>query len=357
MRHTFFVPARNSRHRIAALALYRALVRSARQVELPTEQKQVGGGLSSSGKTVHPLADMVKRRFQSNKSYTSLRLVYSSMSAGYKFLSILTKARIVDSPEHDRVVNLIRQPQAKKTSDRSSGSSSSSSQPKPKKQTTSGEKGQKKKRPPLLVNVAEPGQPPRYTGRPRPASILKHPRRVPTLCAESLGYPFLRYRKPHPPTLDSMVARNRMLWEARVASVIRAEEEMAPAAALEDRWEDALQEEMARAGLPNVSVPTVSPMPALSAEADAIRQEYVQKGRPLPVEDGGDPFIYPVWASVVQRSEGRLKRWMARTPRGDDRYWKAFERQVRKSGKGSVVGEDEDGDFWSSIRAQRHDST
>lgn len=76
MRQTFFVPARNSRHRIAALALYRALVRSARQIELPKDVAQAG--------SIGSVASLVRRRFESNKHYTSLRLVYGSMSAGYK---------------------------------------------------------------------------------------------------------------------------------------------------------------------------------------------------------------------------------------------------------------------------------
>lgn len=83
MRHTFFVPARNSRHRVAALALYRALFRSARQIGLPED-------VSSKGPR-HPVAHLVKKRFQSNKNYTSLRLVYSSMSAGYKVLCLCQK--------------------------------------------------------------------------------------------------------------------------------------------------------------------------------------------------------------------------------------------------------------------------
>lgn len=76
MARTFFVPARNSRHRVAALALYRSLVRTARQIHLPEDVRNRKPG--------HPVAQLVRKRFEGNKTYTSLRLVYSSMAAGYK---------------------------------------------------------------------------------------------------------------------------------------------------------------------------------------------------------------------------------------------------------------------------------
>lgn len=76
MRQSFFIPARNSRHRVAALALYRALVRTARKVDLPQDARLNGD--------VHSVAKIVRKRFEGNKNYTSLRLVYSSLAAGYK---------------------------------------------------------------------------------------------------------------------------------------------------------------------------------------------------------------------------------------------------------------------------------
>ena len=75
MPRSYFVPAQNSRHRIAALALYRALIRTARQITLPQDAQRG---------PAHPVVHLVRQRFQGNKTYTSLRLVYSSMAAGYK---------------------------------------------------------------------------------------------------------------------------------------------------------------------------------------------------------------------------------------------------------------------------------
>lgn len=76
MYRSLFIPSQSSRHRIAALALYRALLKTAQKVPLPES-------LARSG-PVHPVVHLVKKRFAKNGSYTSLRLVYASMAAGYK---------------------------------------------------------------------------------------------------------------------------------------------------------------------------------------------------------------------------------------------------------------------------------
>jgi hypothetical protein len=73
---SYFVAAQNSRHRTAALALYRALQRTARKVPLPPEAKHHG--------RVHPISYLVRKRFQDHRNYTSLRLIYSTMTNGYK---------------------------------------------------------------------------------------------------------------------------------------------------------------------------------------------------------------------------------------------------------------------------------
>jgi hypothetical protein len=71
-----FVPARSSRHRLACLALYRALVREGQRVPLPDD-------VLASG-TTHPIKHLVRRQFRRNKGDVSKRLVYSALSAGYK---------------------------------------------------------------------------------------------------------------------------------------------------------------------------------------------------------------------------------------------------------------------------------
>lgn len=85
-----FVPSHSARHRTAALALYRALVKAARAVPLPpsihatTTASPAAEGSGSAGAKRHAVAQLVRRRFDRNKLDTSLRLVYYSMTVGYK---------------------------------------------------------------------------------------------------------------------------------------------------------------------------------------------------------------------------------------------------------------------------------
>jgi hypothetical protein len=79
-----FVPSRNSRHRIAAKALYRALIKAARAIPIPAKEAIASSPPSSQPKPSHPVASIVRRRFDGNKLDTSPRLVFYSMAAGYR---------------------------------------------------------------------------------------------------------------------------------------------------------------------------------------------------------------------------------------------------------------------------------
>lgn len=69
------IPARNSRHRFACLALYRALLRSARDVQVAVEAPE---DIRS------PVRWLIRGQFRRNRKDVSPRLVYRSLSAGYK---------------------------------------------------------------------------------------------------------------------------------------------------------------------------------------------------------------------------------------------------------------------------------
>lgn len=69
------IPARNSRHRFAALSLYRALLRSARNITVPVELPE---------RVNHPVRWLIRGQFRRNRRDVSPRLVYTSLSAGYK---------------------------------------------------------------------------------------------------------------------------------------------------------------------------------------------------------------------------------------------------------------------------------
>jgi hypothetical protein len=75
-----FVPARDSRHRAACFALYKALIRQSVRVPLPDDVVRPPG-LEGP---VHPLKHLVRKGFRRNKNDTSSRLVISALRNGYK---------------------------------------------------------------------------------------------------------------------------------------------------------------------------------------------------------------------------------------------------------------------------------
>lgn len=104
--------------------------------------------------------------------------------------------------------------------------------------------------PPLLTKVSGPDEPPRYEGKPRPIEDPNRKRRVPTLCADSYGQPFLRYSKPHPPGMDIMVRQKRQGWIEKIEMVADVKERLAPLAVLEDQWDGLIARQLHEEGLP-----------------------------------------------------------------------------------------------------------
>lgn len=73
------IPARNSRHRTACFALYRALLRSARDIQVSVDHVPE--------RVNDPIRWLIRGQFRRNRKDVSPRLVYSSLSAGYKVRS------------------------------------------------------------------------------------------------------------------------------------------------------------------------------------------------------------------------------------------------------------------------------
>lgn len=156
-----------------------------------------------------------------------------------QFLSMLSRARDPKAAEFDQIVRFLSARRSQAEASRKAAPSRQTKHdlppPKPRK--------------PLLTNVAGPGEPPRYVGEARPAESLTGPRRVPSLCTDSFGVPFLRFKKPHPLEMDNKVGRNRLLWISRVSKTMSVAEELGPDAALEDLWDDLVHKEMVQEGL------------------------------------------------------------------------------------------------------------
>lgn len=232
-----YVPAKDCRHRVAAIALYRALIQTAREIPLPYKDASREGW-------VHPAVQIVRRRFQGNKDYTSLRLVYSSMTAGYKFLDMLHKAKVPASPEHRKIIGLLRKTDEAgeaREARRLSKTTPVALEAKVAPTGTPYDYRQKSDANFTIRNVAGPFEPARYVGEARPLSSLKKRREVPILAAETYGFPFLRYRKPQPIGLDKMIESHKMRWQTTLYKLLPLEEAVAPTVQWEDVWEENLE--------------------------------------------------------------------------------------------------------------------
>ncbi|KAM4063172.1 ubiquitin-conjugating enzyme [Hirsutella rhossiliensis] len=249
MRRLPYIPARDSRHRTAVLALYRALVRSASQIPLPPDVlARAAAPVSSSPASAPgpgPVVQVVRRRFAKNRPYDSLRLVYASMAAGYRFLTLFAKARDPASAEHAQVVDHVRARLESSAASRAARAAAPSANPSPAS-------GPLRTKEPLIFNTASPGQSPRYTSSvlPRPRSVLddgdKTSRRVPSLCSTSYGQPFLRMRKPQPRALSKMVGLKDRFFQKKVYKVVEINEDLVPEALLEDEWDALVADQIAR---------------------------------------------------------------------------------------------------------------
>ncbi|KAK5996589.1 hypothetical protein PT974_01926 [Cladobotryum mycophilum] len=271
-----FVAAQSSRHRTAALALYRALVRTASRVPLPQEVQKpapVGG----------PLVQIVRKRFAKNTPYTSYRLIYAAMTAGYKFLSLLTKAQTPDSPEYHQVVNHLQ------GLHRTSEASRSAAPQRTRKPPTLPSE-------PLLINTAQPWETPKYTSNilPRPKSSLPKYRKVPSLCTTADSQPFVRILKPQPRALSRMVGRKGRIFTNRIMSIMETDEDLVPEAALEDEWDNLMVDLM---------------------EKEKREHQHEHEGRALELDDPKETFSWSVQLTRLWwewKIETTWEDWIAR---------------------------------------------
>ncbi|TLS30101.1 hypothetical protein PpBr36_03846 [Pyricularia pennisetigena] len=227
-----YIPARDSRHRTACFALYKALLKQVPAIVLPAQ------GTSLPGDRVNPVRHLIRKSFRRNKNETSRRLVVSCLSNGYKFLHLLNGAKIPASPEHKTVIDLIE----RNTSRRKPPTPRNEPTPEPPRKH-------------LLTRHPNPAydpdewfemsREPRFfyspTDRPRPAEELGGSgiRRVPYVVSTATHDPFLRITKPEPISL-SMAIRGRIKQKQRWADfrIDSFEYGGKRLAQLEDQWED-----------------------------------------------------------------------------------------------------------------------
>ncbi|KAF4464197.1 hypothetical protein FALBO_8977 [Fusarium albosuccineum] len=229
-----FIPARHSRHRVAALALYRALFKAGRKVPLPKDLQHPG--------PTHPVAHIARKRFLKERGLTSSRLIYNCMAAGYKFLTLLTKSQTVDSPEHSQIIQHLRKRSEKSALSRSKA-------PPPRKE--------KRYSPPIFAKVSSPGQAPRYesTFRPLPKSAISGERKVPVLGSTAEGQVFLRFKKPQPRLLNHLVFKRTKRWRTGMLKLLKVQNYGFKVAKQEDNWDKLVDKLMLEEGVQSTVIP------------------------------------------------------------------------------------------------------
>ncbi|KAL1881343.1 hypothetical protein Daus18300_001196 [Diaporthe australafricana] len=235
---SFFIPARDTRHRIACFALYRALLRQVPRVSLPAE-------LTSRPGWINPIRYLIQAGFRRNKNDTSARLVTSALQSGYRFLTLLNRAHDPSTPQHNEILAFLRERQSNFPPPRP---------PPPPPPPSIGPDAEQQEdnknstaRPsyvPLLTKVSAPGEKPVYksTVRPLPLSELSGGvRKVPVLEQATSGHTFLRVGKPQSPFLGSFLHRKGKRRQERITLVRELQDEYLVQARDEDRWEAGLE--------------------------------------------------------------------------------------------------------------------
>ncbi|KAI0595178.1 hypothetical protein F4775DRAFT_570462 [Biscogniauxia sp. FL1348] len=250
---SFLIPARDSRHRTACLALYRALLELAPKVALPEDLVPPEG-------RPNPVAQQIRRAFRRNREDVSPRIVYPALRAGYDALSALSAAAEHPSgAEYASVIALLRS----RGAERARSAANRASPPKqrklgapaaaapPRVDPETGEKLPKPGAPrpgtvPLLVNVTpaptlrDPNPKPVYDtpSRPRPLSELggSGRRQVPRLDMAS-DFAMLRLTKPQPAFLSRVLTQKVIKRAERGRLLQDMVEEGYAEAEGEDNWE------------------------------------------------------------------------------------------------------------------------
>ncbi|KAK8052629.1 hypothetical protein PG996_011930 [Apiospora saccharicola] len=243
-----FVPARNSRHRTACLALYKALLAVAPKVPLPEDLA------TAFGTKRDPVTHHVRSAFRRNLADTSPRLVYPALEAGYRMLALLTRvaktpasstaSSLSSSPERAAIESFLRDRLAERNATLAA----------------------KALHPP---NSRNPLPPPRPRAKISPAPTRENPFPVPKYAtpnrplpqselgslAEKTGrgsrrqiprldmageFPFLRLTKPQPLLLSRVLHQKNKKRVERIAAWTKFKEEDMIDAQEEDDWERTL---------------------------------------------------------------------------------------------------------------------
>jgi len=210
----FFNPRKSGAHRIACIALYRALLLQARRIPLPAEVQQIHG--------INPIKYLTRKEFRKHAPDVSPRRVVPALERGYAAEALLRTAGNGDSSALSRVhsVLLARQAQASTTREYNAAH--------PPKQ-----------RPPRVIPAPFPGAPKVLESRPLPFEAFKGRRHVPILAAANGQTPFLRIKKPQSPFLTRVIKDKVKTNQKRLNRIEEIQDKI-----VMGEWEDAWERDV-----------------------------------------------------------------------------------------------------------------
>ncbi|KAK8215941.1 hypothetical protein IWZ01DRAFT_495627 [Phyllosticta capitalensis] len=202
----FLVPRNTGTHRVAAIALYRALLTSCGTVPIAAEDRQ-------------PLRNVVRKKFRRNKLVHSSRLLTLAFNSGYDTLDLFDRAAEGDLSSTQHISELLSQtpPHLKR--------------PPPRPRLPKKIEG----RP-----FSECPPPEQQLLETRPYVTVPGKRKVPKLRVNN-GIPFLMYSKPQPLSLGRILRWKNDKTQKRMDWTQAVEHEMLPEAQQEDNWDDMLE--------------------------------------------------------------------------------------------------------------------
>ncbi|CCC09800.1 unnamed protein product [Sordaria macrospora k-hell] len=317
----FIKPGRDSRHRFACKALFRALLRAGYRVPLPHD---VATALDEKQ---NPIRALIRNGFRRNSSEISLRLVNSALNKGYRFLELLTLARDESSPAHADVLQFLRENNERVLAIREKKRQEAEIPNRfaPKPDTV-----------PLLTKIPNPDGrgPPTFVPTVRPLPLEKLSggvRKLPTL-DELGGHPFLRLRKPQSEYLGRVLRqkfKRRQRWAEKYHELVT--EELADAEQ-EDAWDEMVEEMLE-------GVPQPWDNPEYYATDNSGRQRWTQsKQSAKRVRKTHGSYAHAVKLSMTDLEFKQKREWDEMIARGkalwklvlEERALAAKEKKTRK---------------------------
>lgn len=211
----FLVPHKSGLHRIASIALYRALLSQCKNLKLPAPR-------------CDEIQNIIRNRFREQRHVTSHRQLHVSFTAGYEAIDHLDAAVAGNQQSHDYILDLASRAPAK------------AKLPPPKRPSTAERAKEARKRKWQERQALAPN-PIKLEDRPLPLERLSgKTRRVPVLFSANL-IPVLRLKKPQPHSL-SMYIRGRIEQRQRRLDRRDALTATLALAKREDQWDRVLRD-------------------------------------------------------------------------------------------------------------------